>query len=109
MVHFYCPVCWNELDQDLARCPYCSTEIRNFWESKSFLEKLMIALDHPDPSTVMRAVWLLGQIGDRRALEPLKRLLDRTQDVYVTRAALKSLDELDGRDDAKPPIPSRRR
>jgi len=98
MVHFYCPVCWEELDQDFARCPHCSADIHSFWGSKDFVEKLIVALDHPEPSTVMRSVWLLGQIGDRRAVEPLKRLLDRTQDVYVIRAVKWTLNELDGPD-----------
>ena len=98
MVHFYCPVCWKELDQDFAQCPHCSADIHSFWKSKDFVEKLIVALDHPEPSTVIRSVWLLGQIGDCRAVEPLKRLLDRTQDLYVIRAAKRTLDELHGAD-----------
>ena len=43
----------------------------------------------------MRAVWLLQQLGDRRAVEPLKRLADKTQDIYLHRAALRTLDELE--------------
>ena len=95
MVHFYCPFCWKELDEDLPQCSHCGAEIHGFWKSKSYLEKLIVALDHPEPSTAMRAVWLLRQLGDRRAVEPLKRLLDRTQDIYVRRSALRTLDELE--------------
>ena len=95
MVHFYCPFCWKEFDEDLPQCPHCGAEIHAFWKSKSYLEKLIVALNHPEPSTVMRAVWLLQQLGDRRAVEPLKRLLDRTQDIYLRRAALRTLDELE--------------
>jgi HEAT repeat protein len=95
MVHFYCPFCWKELDEDLPQCPHCSAEIHAFWKSKSYLEKLIVALDHPESSTVIRVVWLLQQLGDRRAVEPLKRLLEKTQDIYVRRAALQTLDELE--------------
>jgi hypothetical protein len=96
MAHFYCPFCWEELDEDMPKCPHCNAEIHKFWKSKSYLEKLIIALDHPEPSTVMRAVWLLQQLRDRRSVEPLKRLLDRTQDIYVRRAVIRALDELEG-------------
>lgn len=57
-----------------------------------------MALSHPEPSTVMRAVWLLGQLRDRRAVEPLERLLERTHDVFVTRAARAALSELESAD-----------
>lgn len=65
MVHFYCPVCWEELAEDLPQCPRCGAAIHDTWNSKSYLEKLILALNHPEPSTVLRAVWLLGQLGDR--------------------------------------------
>jgi len=96
MVHFYCPACWKELADDLPQCPDCGAEIHNIWRSKSYLEKLLLALNHPEPSTVMRAVWLLGQLGDRRAVEPLERLLDKTNDVFVIRAARVALSALEG-------------
>lgn len=114
MVHFYCPVCWKELADDLPECPHCGAAIHDIWRSKSYLEKLVLALNHPEPSTVMRAVWLLGELGDRRAVESLKRLLETTHDVFVTRAARVALEELEtsdaglGQRQSEPPIPSRR-
>jgi predicted amidophosphoribosyltransferase len=95
MVHFYCPLCWEELDEDRPQCPRCGGHIHEFWKSKSYLEKLIIALDHPEPSTAMRAIWLLGQLRDQRAVDPLKRLLDKTQDIYMRRAARQTLDKLE--------------
>jgi predicted amidophosphoribosyltransferase len=95
MVHFYCPFCWKELDEDPPQCSHCGAEIHGFWKSKSYLEKLNVALDHPELSTVLRAVWLLQQLGDRRAAEPLKRLLEKTQDIYVRRAVLRTPDKLE--------------
>ena len=98
VVHFYCPVCWNDLAEDLPQCPHCGAEIHDIWRSKSFLEKLILALNHSEPSTVMRAVWLLGQLADRRAVEPLERLLERTDDVFVARAVRVALSALEGCD-----------
>ena len=76
-------------------------EIHGFWKSKSYLKKLIVAPDDPEPSTAMPAVWLLQQLGDRRAVEPLKRLADKTQDIYLHRAALRTLDELEIRYDRR--------
>jgi len=98
MVHFYCPVCWKELADDLPQCPHCGVQIHDIWRSKSYLEKLILALNHPEPSTVMRAVWLLGQLRDRRAVEPLERLLETTRDIFVTRAIRVALSELEPSD-----------
>jgi HEAT repeat protein len=56
---------------------------------------LILALNHPEPSTVMRAVWLLGQLGDRRAVEPLKRLLGTNRDVFLTRAVKIALSAIE--------------
>lgn len=82
----------------MPRCPNCGAEIHNIWRSKSYLEKLLLALNHPEPSTVMRVVWLLGQFQDRRAVEPLERLLETNQDIFVTRAVRVALSELEGSD-----------
>ena len=98
MVHYYCPACWKELVEDLPQCPHCGAEIHEIWRSKSYSEKLILALKHPEPSAVMRAVWLLGQLGDCRAVEPLKRLLETTHDVFVTRAVKVALSALEGSD-----------
>ena len=101
MVHFYCPVCWKEFADDLPECPHCGAAIHDIWKSKSYLEKLILALNHPEPSTVMRAVWLLGQFRDRCAVEPLQHLLETTHDIFVTRAVRVALARL------KTPTPPR--
>ena len=68
------PFVGRSLIKTCRNVPIVAREIHGFWKSKSYLKKLIVALDHPEPSTAMRAVWLLQQLGDRRAVEPLKRL-----------------------------------
>jgi HEAT repeat protein len=76
-------------------CPQCGLHIREFWESKDYVEKLIIALEHPEKETPIRAAWLLGQLKDPRAVPPLIDLVKKTDDVYIARAAVHALGEID--------------
>jgi hypothetical protein len=98
MVRFYCPICWNDFEQDLAHCPLCGADIAEFWNTKDYMEKLIVALEHPEPTTPIRAAWLLGQKQDPRAIEPLKQLLKTTHDPYIARAAVQALSKMDRND-----------
>lgn len=94
-MRFYCPHCWRDFDQDVRRCPHCGRNIEEFWESKDYVEKLILALQHPEKETPIRAAWLLGQIKDPRAIQPLIDLAKSTHDVYLARAAVNALGEID--------------
>jgi DNA-directed RNA polymerase subunit RPC12/RpoP len=94
-MRFYCPRCWQDFGQDVAKCPHCGLDIAEFWKSKDYVEKLIIALDHPEKETPIRAAWLLGQLRDERAVSPLINLVQKTEDVYLARAAVQALGELD--------------
>jgi HEAT repeat protein len=93
-MRFYCPRCWRDFAKDLPRCPYCGLDIQEFWESQDYVEKLIIALQHPEPETPIRAAWLLGQLKDLRAVQPLIDLVKKTKDVYIARAAVRALGEI---------------
>jgi hypothetical protein len=95
MPRFYCPGCWNDFPQDLAECPVCGLEIREFWDSKDFIEKLIVSLRHPEKETPIRAAWLLGKLKDGRAVDPLIALVRANRDVYISRAAISALGEMD--------------
>jgi HEAT repeat protein len=94
MVRFYCPGCWNEFAEDVSPCPHCGLDIRAFWGSIDWLDKLILALRHPEPATPIRAAWLLGRSRDGRAVEPLIALVHETSDVYIARAAVRALGEI---------------
>jgi enolase len=63
-------------------------------KDKDYVEKLIVALGHPEPETPIRAASLLGKLRDERAVAPLIRLIERTQDVYTACAAVEALARL---------------
>jgi len=89
-----CPVCCKNLDGYPAWCPHCSADLHEFWKSEDFVQELIVALDQPNASVAMQAASLLGQFGDQRAVEPLKRLLGKAGDAYLTRAVKVALHSL---------------
>ncbi|MCX5887962.1 MAG: HEAT repeat domain-containing protein [Deltaproteobacteria bacterium] len=94
-MRFYCPRCWRDFAKDVTICPHCGLDIREFWKSRDYVEKLIIALEHPEKETPIRAAWLLGQLKDSRAVLPLIELVKKTEDVYIARAAVQALGEID--------------
>jgi len=94
-MRFYCPRCWLDFDKDVPQCPHCGLDIREFWKSRDYVEKLIIALEHPEKETPIRAAWLLGQLKDTRAVPPLIGLVEKTDDVYIAREAVQALGEID--------------
>ncbi|MEJ2672881.1 MAG: HEAT repeat domain-containing protein [Deltaproteobacteria bacterium] len=56
--------------------------------------KLIIALNHPEKETPIRAAWLLGQLKDKQAVSPLIDLIKKTEDVYIAREAVQALGEI---------------
>jgi HEAT repeat protein len=95
MITFYCPGCWHDFDEDLVRCPDCGLVIHEFWNSKDYFEKLILALRHPEPTTPIRAAWLLGKIRDPRAVAALIDIVKGTNDPYLAREAVKALGAID--------------
>lgn len=93
-MRFYCPRCWWDFDRDVSHCPHCGLDIREFWKSKDYVEKLILALEHPEKETPIRAAWLLGQLKDTQAVPPLIDLVEKTEDVYIARAAVQALGEI---------------
>ena len=90
-MRYFCPNCWNDFDENLTHCSYCGQNINEFWQSKDFVEKLIVALDHPVPETPIRTAWILGKMREERAIDPLISLIERTQDVFIACEALKAL------------------
>jgi soluble P-type ATPase len=58
------------------------------------VEKLIAALNHPEPETSERAARLLGNLREELAVGDLIKLVSTTPDVYVARAAVEALAEI---------------
>jgi HEAT repeat protein len=94
MVHFFCPNCWKDFGEDKAVCPFCGFRIRESWDSKNMVAKLIAALNHPDSQTVIRAVWLLGEKQDKHASKPLISMFKRAGDVYLALEIVRALSKI---------------
>jgi len=93
MTRFFCPGCWKDFEQDSDRCHFRGLNIREFRDSKDHVEKLILALHHPEASTPIRAAWLLGKTGNPRAVSALVDLFNSAHDIYIVRAAVQALGE----------------
>ncbi len=94
-MRFYCPNCWHDFARDTGRCPHCGQVSEEWWQTKDYVEKLIVALNHPEPQTPIRAAGILGSLGDSRAVDPLMALIQSTDDVYIARAAVRALGRFD--------------
>ncbi len=93
MITFFCPRCWKEITGDDKKCPYCGADITEH-ERKGFEDKLINALRHPEQETVQRAVWILGRLKSDRAVKPLIRLFEQSDNPYLKREILDALYEI---------------
>jgi HEAT repeat protein len=93
-MRYYCPGCWTDFGQDVDRCPTCGLDIRRFYESTDYVEKLILALDHPERETPVRAAWILGERRETRAVGALIGLVKKTTDVYIAAAAVEALGKV---------------
>ena len=90
---FYCPNCWSELGSERQFCARCGQNISSP-DEKTFTDKLLQALSHPEPTTVMRAVYILGEKGSRHAVEPLLALFKQSRDPFLQREILIALGKI---------------
>ena len=89
---FYCPECWKEINAVEGICPFCDADILKY-ESMDYEEKLLNALRHTEPETVLRAVNILGRLKSEKAVEPLIALFKKTNSTFLKIAIFNALDE----------------
>ncbi len=94
-VRFYCPRCWEEIEETVARCPHCGFELEDF-QKQTYEKKLLMALRHPVREYRMMAIRVLGDLGIPETVTALAELLERENDYYVIREAVGSLLKVGG-------------
>lgn len=62
--------------------------------SADYVDKLIKALRHEEPMTRVRAAWLLGQIGDQRAVTPLLQAAQEAGDPEFLAAVVEAIGRL---------------
>ncbi len=94
-MRFYCTNCWAEAPETAAVCPRCGDDIAARQARADFVDKLIAALRHPEPTTPIRAAWILGQRRERRAVPALIQLARESADPFIIEAAIAALARSD--------------
>jgi len=81
MVRWFCPYCWNEVDERDEVCPHCGADLRGF-SSLDYNQKLILALDCPIRQTRMFVIELLGKRKTQNAVPKLCRMLFEDRDTF---------------------------
>lgn len=91
--HFFCPNCWQEIDERIIICPYCEYDILKHADL-SYEERLICALRHPIDDSRMLAIQLLGDMRSRKALPHFATILETEDDFYIIREIIFSLAKI---------------
>lgn len=94
---YYCSNCWSEISKDTVKCPHCETD-QSALEQESFIQKLIRALKHPEPSTPLRTAETLGELKVKEALPYLIELTKASNDPFLVKAAVSSIKKIEGKD-----------
>ena len=95
---FYCPNCWSRVKEDEKVCHECQADIEPL-DHRSYFEKLVNALNHSERTTRIRAAYILGVLGDRRAIKPFAKAVEKPrgiEDVFFIEMVAIALGKLDG-------------
>lgn len=94
MITFFCPSCWGEVNDAERVCPHCGVDIPGLLDQRDYVAKLIAALSHPEPTTPIRAAWILGKLRAKSAVVPLLTLLQGDADLFVKAAAVEALGQI---------------
>jgi len=95
---FYCPNCWSRVKEDEKVCHECQADIEPL-DHRSYFEKLVNALNHSERTTRIRAAYILGDLGDPRAIKPFAEVVDKPrgiEDVFFIEMVAIALGKVGG-------------
>jgi uncharacterized membrane protein YvbJ len=86
-MRYYCPNCWRDFwNEDFRQCPGCGYKIEDF-EAKDYVDKLINALNHRSGEVKHRAIIILAQMTEKRAIPYLGKLVCASEDPSLVKAA----------------------
>jgi HEAT repeat protein len=89
-MHFFCPSCWNEVNEKETICPSCKAKL-GILDNEPFKNKLLRALNHSEPQTVLRAIQILGEKQLPETIPYLKEKFLKSDNPYVQEALIDAL------------------
>jgi HEAT repeat protein len=92
-MQWFGPECWRVVDETERLCSACGALLSEL-DSKSFAEKAIAALRHPEPATSVRAAEILGKLKPPCAVAALTEVLKGSRDPYLLEAAARALGEI---------------
>jgi HEAT repeat protein len=96
MTTFYCPNCWGEVAETAIVCPHCSSNISERISQADYTDKLIAALRHKEPTTPVRAAWILGERRERKAVPALTKIVKKASDAFLVESAVEALGKIGG-------------
>lgn len=91
---FYCSNCWSEIDIDALICPNCKSD-QSVLTNLSFKEKLLAAINHPEPSTPIRVAEICTRLKINEAIPVMINRLRYETDPFIIISFVKSIMLLD--------------
>ena len=96
MTTFYCPNCWHEVSEQATICPHCHADISERISQANYTDKLIAALRHKEPTTPVRAAWILGERHEEKAVPALAKIVKKARDAFVVESAVEALGKIGG-------------
>lgn len=96
---YYCSNCWHEINLNLEICPFCGYS-QSLLKQEPFEKKLIRALNHPEPKTVVRTIKILGELKSENSLPKLFEIIKTQNDPFIVAEAIKSILEIDDGNDS---------
>jgi len=90
MLTKFCPRCFAMNKWDAAQCGQCGA-LLDEPTGNDFVERLIHALDHPEPNTRALAAQLLGKLGDARGMQALCEKAQTSHDMALLEAVAEAL------------------
>ncbi|MGC8587528.1 MAG: HEAT repeat domain-containing protein [Hydrogenobaculum sp.] len=91
---FFCPMCWNAVNQEDKICPHCGYNIEDFIRLP-YETKLIIALNHPIADYRITALNVIKAKNVKMAIPFVKDIILKEDNPMVIQAAINTLMVLD--------------